>query len=165
MSIPSKVSPEIWKCSKVSALFKSGDRNNPTNYRPISILPTLSKILERAIRSQLYEYLNSNNLLSNMQFGLRRKRSTVSALTNFTDEILHNMEKGKFCRAVFLDLRKAFNTVDHEILLTKLSKVGIKTSTLQWFQSYLSNRKQRASCGNELSDSLPITVGVLKAVF
>ena len=95
-----------------------------------------------------------------MQFGFRRKRSTVSALTNFTDEILHNMEKGKFCGAVFLDLRKAFDTVDHEILLTKLSKVGINPSTLQWFQSYLSNRKQRTSCGNELSDSLPITVGV-----
>ena len=66
------------------------------------------------------------------------------------------MEKGKFCGAVFLDLRKAFDTVDHEILLTKLSKIGIDPSTLQWFQSYLSNRKQRTSCGNELSDSLAI---------
>ena len=127
---------------------------------PTSILPTLSKILERAVHSQLYEYLNSNNFLSNMQFGFRQKRLMVSALTNFTDEILHNMEKGKFCGVVFLDLRKAFDTVDHEILVTKLSKLGINQSTLQWFQSYLSNRKQRTSCGNELSDSLPITVGV-----
>ena len=132
MSIRSKVFPEIWKCSKISALFKSGDMTNPTNYRTISTLPTFSNLLERAAHSQLYEYLNSDNLLSNMQFGFRQKRLKVSALTNFTDEILHNMEKGKFCGAVFLELRKAFNTVDHEILFIKLSKVGMNPSTLQW---------------------------------
>lgn len=97
MSIRLSTFPEIWKCSKASALFKSGDRTNPTNYRPISMLPTLSKILERTVHSQLYEYFNLNNVLSNMQFGLRRKRSTVSALSNLTDENLHNVEKGKVC--------------------------------------------------------------------
>ena len=160
LSIQSGKFPEIWKCSKVSALFKSGNRTNPSNYRPISILPTLSKILEKAMRSQLYEYLNSNNLLSDKQFGFRPKRSTVTALSSFTDEVLHNMEKGRFCGAVFLDLTKAFDTVDHDILLTKLSILGICPSTLQWFRSYLGNRKQRTSCDHELSDELPVTLGV-----
>lgn len=86
-SIQSNKFPQIWKCSKVSALFKSGERTDPANYRPVSILPTRSKILERAVHSQLYYYLNSNNLLSNAQFGFRQKRSTVTALSSLTDEI------------------------------------------------------------------------------
>ena len=112
------------------------------------------------MRSQLYEYLNSNNLLSDKQFGFRPKRSTVTALSSFTDEVQHNMEKGRFCGAVFLDLTKAFDTVDHDILLTKLSILRICPSTLQWFRSYLGNRKQQTSCDHELSDELPVTLGI-----
>ena len=160
LSIRSGKFPGIWKCSKVSALFKSGDRTNATNYRPISILPTLSKILERVLHSQLHEYLNSTNLLSNNQFGFRSKRSTATALSSFADEVLLNMEKGHICGAVFLDLTKAFDTVDHGILMSKLSSVGVSPSALEWFKSYLSNRKQRTSCENELSDALPVTFGV-----
>ena len=113
----------IWKYSKVSALFKSGDRNNATNYRAISILLTLSKILERVVHSQLHENLNSTNLLSNNQLGFRSKRSTATALSSFADEVLF-------------------------------------PSALEWFTSYLSNRKQRTSCENELSEALPVTYGV-----
>ena len=143
LSIRSRKFPGIWKCSKVSALFKSGDRTNATNYRPISILPTLSKILERVVHSQLHEYLNSTNLLSNNQFGFRSKSSTATALSSFADEVLLYMEKGHTSGAVFLDLTKAFDTVDHGILMTKLSSVGVSPSALEWFTSYLSNRKQR----------------------
>ena len=87
----------------MSALFKSGDRTqqNATNYRPISILPTLSKILERVVHSQLHEYLNSSNLLSNNQFGFRSKRSTATALSGFADEVLLNIEKGTFAVRFF----------------------------------------------------------------
>jgi len=131
----------------VSALFKSGDRTNATNYRPISKLPTLSKILERVVHSQLHEYLNSANLLSDNQFGFRSKRSTTTALSTFADEVLLNMEKGHICGAVFLDFTKAFDTVDHGILMSKLSSVGVSTTALEWFTSYLSNRKQGTSCG------------------
>ena len=160
VSIRSGRFPELWKCSKITALFKSGDRTNASNYRPISILPTLSKILEKAVHTQLYDYLDVNNMLSNKQFGFRRSFSTVSALSSFADEVLLNMEQGKLCGAVFLDLTKAFDTVDHGLLLSKLSAIGVRHSALQWFQSYLSNRKQRVCCGNELSEELPITYGV-----
>ena len=160
LSISTGKFPDIWKCSKVSALFKCGDRTNPTNYRPISILPTLSKIMEKVVHSQFYKFLNSHDLLSSKQFGFRPKYSTTTALSNFADEVLLNMEQGNLCGAVFLDLTKAFDTVDHCILLSKLSAIGVSPSSIKWFESYLSNRKQRTSCGNELSDALPVTVGV-----
>ena len=89
LSIRSGKLPGIWKCSKVSALFKSGDRTNAKKYRPISVLLTLSKMLERAVHSQLHEYLNSTKLLSNNQVGFRSKRSTATALSSFADEVLH----------------------------------------------------------------------------
>ncbi|CAB4023985.1 Hypothetical predicted protein, partial [Paramuricea clavata] len=94
------------------------------------------------------------------QFGFRPKYSTTTALSNFADEVLLNMEQGNLCGAVFLDLAKAFDTVDHCILLSKLSAIGVSPSSIKWFESYLSNRKQRTSCGNELSDALSVTVGV-----
>jgi len=152
--------PEIWRCSKVAALFKTGDRTNASNYRPISILPTMSKILEKVIHSQFYDFLNSNNLISSEQFGFRPKLSTTSALTSFADEVLLHMESGDLCGVVFLDLTKAFNTVDHNILLSKLLAIGVLPSTLQWFKSYLSHRKQQTVCGDAVSDALPMTFGV-----
>ena len=136
------------------------DRTNASNYRPISILPTLSKILERAVHLQLYQYLITNNLLSNKQFGFRKGFSTTTALTSFADEVLLNMEQGKLCGAVFIDLTKAFDTVDHQIMLCKLSEIGLSETALHWFRSYLTGRQQCTSCGNELSEELPVTHGV-----
>ena len=125
-------------------------------------MPTLSKTLERVVHFQLHEYLNSTNLLSNNQFsGFRSKRSTATALSSFAHEVLLNMEKRHICGAdFFFDLTKAFDTVDHGILMSKLSSVGVSPSALEWFTSYLSNRKQRTSCENELSEALPVTFGV-----
>ena len=133
--------------------------NNVSNYRPISILPILSKILEKAVHSQLYQYLVTNNLLTRKQFGFRKGLSTFS-LTSFADEVLLNMEQGKLCGAVFLDLTKAFDTVDHGILLHKLSEIGLCENSLHWFRFYITDRKQRTCCGNELSVELPVTHGV-----
>ena len=160
VSIRTGTVPDLWKCSKITALFKAGDRTNASNYRPISILPTLCKLLERTIHTQLYDYLNANDLLTNKQFGFRRGSSTVSALSAFADEMLLNMEQGNFYGAVFIDLTKAFDTVCHNTLLSKLSAIGVTDHALLWFQSYLGNRKQRVSCGVELSEELPVIYGV-----
>ena len=103
----------LTKVGQITVLFKSGDRTNVSNYRLISILPTLSKILERAVHLQLYQYLITNDLLSNKQFGFRKGFSTTTALISFADEVLLNTEQGKLCGAVFIDLTKAFDTVDH----------------------------------------------------
>ena len=160
LSIRTGTFPNLWKCSKITALFKSGDRSNASHYRPISILPTLSKILEKAVHSQLYQYLANNDLLTTKQYGFRKGISTESALTNFAVEVLLNMERGKLCGAVFLDLTKAFDTVDHGILLSKLSAIGLSGNSLNWFQSYINKRSQRTCCESELSSKLPITHGV-----
>ena len=116
--------------------------------------------MEKVVHAQLYEYLISNNLLSNKQFGFRSKKSTTTALSAFADEVLMNMEEGNICGTVFLDLTKAFDTVDYGILISKLSSMGVSTKALGWFKSYLTNRKQRTSCDGELSDTRPVTFGV-----
>ena len=112
------------------------------------------------MHSQLYQYLVTNDLLTTKQYGFRKGISTESALTNFADEVLLNMERGKLCGAVFLDLTKAFDTVDHGILLSKLSAIGLSGNSLNWFQSYITKRSQRTCCESELSSKLPITHGV-----
>ena len=152
--------PSLWKFGKVSALFKKGDRFDPSNYRPITVLPTLSKILEKAVHNQLYPFLNDNKIITSKQFGFRPKLSAKTALTHFTDNVLLNMDSGRLTGAVFLDLSKAFDTVNHNLLLHKLRSVGLSEVSVNWFQSYLANRKQRTSVGDTLSVALPITVGV-----
>ena len=152
--------PCIWKLGKVSALFKSGNRCDPNNYRPITVLPTVSKILEKAVHSQVYEHLQKNKILSPKQFGFRPKLSTEIALTHFTDAILEQMDKGQLTGAVFLDLSKALDTVDHTIIFSKLCAIVLSDNVICWLKSYLSNRKQVTSVANSLSTTKPVPVGV-----
>ena len=114
------------------------------------MLHTLSKILEKAVHNQLYYFLNDNKIITSKQFGFRPKLSTI----------LLNMDSGRLTGAVFLDLSKAFDTVDHNLLLHKLESVGLLDDAVNWFQSYLTNRKQRTSVGDTLSVAVPITVAV-----
>ena len=127
--------PSQWKMAKVFPLYKKNDRTEAQNYRPIPVLPAISKICERVVYDQLYHYLNSNSLLSKNQSGFRSLHSTVTALLHLTNDWYLNIDKG--------DLAKGFDTVSHEILLKKLKLFGLEGVTLDWFSSYLSNRQQQ----------------------
>ena len=109
---------------------------------------------------QLYAYLNNNEIITSKQFGFRPKLSTGTTLAYFTDNILQNMEAGSFAGAVFLDLSKAFDTMDHHLLLRKLTNIGLTSSTTQWFRSYLTNRSQITSVGDAHSAAAEMPVGV-----
>ena len=152
--------PDIWKKGRVTPIFKSGDPTSSNNYRPITILPTLSKLLERIVHHQVYNYLQEHKLLASQQFGFRSKLSTTIALAHFTEQILDNLYHRKITGAVSIDLRKAFDTVDHTILLEKLKTIGFTSSVLDWFCSYLSNRTQVTVINSSMSQPKPVTVGV-----
>ena len=159
-SIETSTVPDEWKAAKVVALHKSGARDNPDNYRPISILPVLSKIIEKAVCVQLQAYLQENCLLSPFQSGFRKNHSTQAAVTYFCDNIYRSMDSGKLTGALFIDLRKAFDTVSHERLISKLSRYGIRDQELSWFRNYLKNRTQIVSIQHDYSSPLGIDTGV-----
>ena len=160
LSLSSGTYPDEWKHAKVLPLYKKGDINAIPNYRPISILPTLSKILEKLVHRQLYDHLVSNNVLSNTQFGFRPGHSTSSALGALTDTWVRAIDSGKIIGALFVDLKRAFDTVDSSIMLAKLHKIGLNNKTLLWFQSYLTNRKQQVSIRQTLSKERSLSIGV-----
>ena len=138
------------------ALFKNSDVDifNCDNYRAISVLPVVRKIVERAAPIQLYNHLDSNGIFHVKQFGFRRKRSTSSTLLQF------NMEDGLVTGVVFLDLKKAFDTVNHRVLLFKLRALGVDDSAAAWFKSYLTNRCQRTLMGSTVSTPRLVNIGV-----
>ena len=159
-SIDTGIFPSCWKTAKVFPLHKSNDRRDPQNYRPISVLPAVSKVCERIIYDQLYCYLTKHKLLTKYQSGFRPLHSTVTALLDATNEWYLNIDKGMTNLAVFLDLAKAFDTVSHHILLKKLNMYGIKGRTHDWFSSYLSNRMQQCTVEGCFSKPLPLSCGV-----
>ena len=159
-SITDKVVPSRWKIAKVIPLFKKGDKNQPNNYRPISLLPIVSKLLERVIHRQLSDYLKLNSILAVEQSGFRPLHSTLTSLVKVTDDWLQAMDKQCYTGAVFVDLRKAFDTVDHNILLNKLMLIGINDSSILWFRDYLANRLIVTQINNTLSDEQRISYGV-----
>ena len=149
-----------WKMAIVIPLYKSGHRNIPGNYRPISILPTISKIMERILYNQLYNYLTEFGLLSGAQFGFRKSHSTATALLDCTNDWYMNIDKKMFNLVVFIDLKKAFDTVNHDILLKKLEFYGIKGQALDLLKSYLSNRHQKCQVESFVSSEHLIKCGV-----
>ena len=155
LSIISGVFPDQLKIARVIPLFKSGDKSIFTNYRPVSVLPAFSKILEKVIYNRLLDYLNKHKILSDNQFGFRKHHSTEYALTLLYDKISSAIDNNELTVGIFIDLSKAFDTVNHQILLDKLLHYGIRGVALNWFVSYLSNRHQFVQF-NDTSSSLHI---------
>lgn len=160
LSFQSGKFPSEMKIAKVLPLFKSGDKHSFTNYRPVSLLPQFSKILEKLFNLRLLNFIEKNNLLSNSQYGFRQNRSTSLALIDLVEEITNCIENNKFSIGIFIDLQKAFDTIDHGILLKKLHKYGIRGTPQYWLQSYLSNRKQFVQFNHKKSTCRNITCGV-----
>ena len=158
LSIITETVPAAFKEAKVKPLFKKGSTLDPGNYRPVSILNVLSKLLERAVHSQLSEYLERRGLLFENQSGFRGGYSTDSCLIGLSDYIKGEISKGNMVGMVLIDLQKAFDTVDHVILKEKLSSIGV--SSTAWFESYLMGRKQCVDIGGTRSEFLPVTCGV-----
>jgi len=136
------------KIAKVVPIFKLGDSEIPTNYRPISILTYFSKIFEKVLYVRLNDYFTKSNLSSQQQYGFRNNHSTSLAITELYENLPHNLDKKLISCAVFWDLRKGFVLVNHSILLTKLDHYGVRGNALKLVQSYLSNRKQYVQGGN-----------------
>lgn len=148
------------KIASITPIFKAGDQENPNNYRPISILTTFSKILERIAYNKLIKYINDHNILSNHQFGFRKGHSCEMPLILAVDLISRALDQGEHVIGIFLDIKKAFDTVDANILLSKLHHYGFRGVAHDWLASYLTNRKQFVKCNKISSDPLPITCGI-----
>ena len=152
--------PDCMKKATIKALHKKDDPDDISNYRPISILPTLSKIFERAATDQLVRYLEYNNLLTTCQHAYRRFHSTQTCLVEVVNHIYKLTDSGKFAAVVSLDLSKAFDSISHTLLLEKLSTLGLSETTLNWVKSYLTNRKQRTKFKEYISKEEVISSGV-----
>ena len=161
LSIKTGIYVDEWKKAWVMPIFKSDDRQRCENYRPISILPIVSKILERSVFNQIYKFLNDNSLLSKHQSGFRPKHSTLTTLIHMCDTLYENMDNGQLSGVVFLDIRKAFDSINHTILLQKMNdQFGIKNVELDWFKSYLTNREQACIVNGAMSSPKTIVCGV-----
>ena len=147
------------KLAEVVPLFKSNDKTLTKNYRPISLLITISKILEKIVYKHTYSFLQENGLLYKSQYGFRSSHSCENAITELVGHVIKSQELGKHTAALFLDLSKAFDTLEHAVLLKKLEIYGIRGPLLDWFNSYLDQRKLMAKCNNTLSRKYNISYG------
>ena len=147
--------PRQLKTAKIIPLFKSGDKTQLDNYRPIALLNMFSKILEKIVCIRLTMYIENNNFLSKDQFGFRRDHSTLHPVIHFLNKITDSFEKKQHTMAIFCDLQKAFDSCNHAVLLGKLERLGVGGVELLWFKNYLCNCEQFVSI-NKASSSLKI---------
>ena len=162
-SLCTGIFPDRLKIAKVIPLYKKDDNTLFGNYCPISLLSSISKFFERVAFNQLYDYFSSNGLLYESQYGLRKLHSTESAALEFTDRISQEMDAKRIPFSILLDLSKAFATLDHNVLLSKLDYYGIKDTVLDWFKRYLTNRTQYVDCNGISSSIRKIETGVPQA--
>ena len=157
LSFENGIFPDSLKIAKLTSAYKSGDSSSLSNYRPISVLPCFSKMLERIMYTRLYSYLQENKILYSKQFGFQTGHSTDHAIIQLVDQIYEDFEENKYTLGVFIDLAKAFDTVDHKMRLRKMEIYGIGRITLKWFE----NRKQYIQISNiKNTDLKDIVYGV-----
>ena len=159
-SFETGIFPDKLKIAKVVPVFKKGLTTKKSNYRPISLLSIFSKIFEKLMYQRLYRFLEIRELLFNLQFGFRSGHSTDHALVCLTESIKSSLDNNRFGCGIFIDLQKAFDTVNHNILLRKLEHYGMCGNSLKWFESYLNDRKQFVSVNGHSSSTCSITCGV-----
>jgi hypothetical protein len=160
-SMSTGIFPCSWKVARVSPIYKNGIKSKMDNYRPISVISVIAKTMEKLVHNQLYSCLQQSNVLTSTQHGFRPFHSTVTPLLKMTNQWYQNMDEGLMNGAVFLDLKKAFNTVDHDILLSKLHLYGVKGKAHDdWFKSYLFNRTQYCQVNSKLSGPRTTITGI-----
>ena len=153
LSISLSTFPQHCKIVKLKPQYKKGSRSEPKNFRPISLLPLLSKLIEKTIHDQVQNYCNENNIFFSFQSGFRGKHSTDTCLTYLHDKILKGFDEGLLTGMIAIDLQKAFDTIDHEILLSKMPLLGFSNDTIEWFRSYLSNWTFHVSLNSYMSSA------------
>jgi hypothetical protein len=152
--------PTNWKCANVTPIFKKDSPSNYKNYRPISLISVIGKVMERCVFKHIHNYLLENNIIINNQSGFTKGDSAIYQLINITNDFGKALDEGKEVRVIFCDISKAFDRVWHRGLLKKLELIGIRGSLLDWVQNYLSGRKQRVVINNASSDWGFIKAGV-----
>lgn len=160
LTLKTGIFPSKLKTAKVIPIYKKGSRSDINNYRPISILSAFSKIFEKIISIRLKNYLEKNYILTDCQHGFRASRSTESAITQFTNSVYKCLEGNYYAVGVFIDLSKAFDTINHDILYDKLYHIGIRGVPLKLLQNYLTNRTQAVYCNSKYSLTKSISIGV-----
>ena len=160
LSISLSVFPDKCKIAKLKPLFKKGSTTEPKNYRPISLLPLISKLIEKVIHDQTQKFLLENNILYKYQSGFRGNHSTDSCLSYLNDKILEGFDNGDITGMILIDLQKAFDTINHKILLDKLVFIGFSKNAIAWFKSYLTNRSFIVTVENEYSIPGQLLCGV-----
>ena len=154
--------PVLWKLAKISPLFKGGDKFNARNYRPVAVLPALSKVIERVVFSRLQSHLEEHRLLADSQNAYRQKRSVTTAMLQLYDNILAKQDEGIDSACVFLDCSAAFDTIQHSVLLDKLKLYGVGPKSMRWFEDYLKDRAQFVSIGGVSSEIRKIIDGTFQ---
>ena len=154
--------PDVFKSAIVVPINKSGDVSNIKDYRPISVLPTINKIIEKILHTRIYNFIEKQNVLYSHQFGFRKKSCTETAALEVVSHMRQILDKGKFASAVFMDMSKAFDIVNRKILMNVLHNYGLRGITFKLMESYLSNRKQIVKINKTMSTSLCIDTGVVQ---
>lgn len=152
--------PESLKMSTIIPIFKSGNQKDIRNYRPIALMSNYAKVLEKIMLRRLNKFFEDNNIITETQFGFRKNHSCEHVLLKLLFDLQSNLNKKNLICCIFLDLKKAFDTLDHNILLNKLKVAGVRDITLDWFKSYLFNRKNITYVNHILSDSKLVKTGV-----